>query len=228
MMKHSVRSSYRMFTGLVQAVGEVEQCDRYQIAIRCPEMRSKIAIGDSVAVNGVCLTVATISSSGFIADVSPETLSRTNLQDRNSKYVNLETALAVGDKLGGHFVSGHIDGVGTLCDRQLQGDSWSIAFDAPLEVAKYIVFKGSIAVNGISLTVSQCSDLGDRFSVAVIPHTYDSTNLKYLSLGSKINLEADMIGKYVEKFLRYPRTAPNKQEPILQAITPEFLTEHGW
>ncbi|MEE3718852.1 riboflavin synthase [Tumidithrix elongata RA019] len=228
MMKHSVRSSYFMFTGLVQALGEVEQCDRYQIAIRCPEIRNRLAIGDSVAVNGVCLTVAKISSSGFIADVSPETLSRTNLQDRSSKYVNLETALAVGDKLGGHFVSGHIDGLGTLRDRQLQGGSWAIAFDAPLEVAKYIVFKGSIAVNGISLTVSQCSDSGDRFSVAVIPHTYESTNLKYLSLGDKINLEADMIGKYVEKFLRYPETASNKQESMLQAITPEFLTEHGW
>jgi riboflavin synthase len=218
-----------MFTGLVQALGEIEQCDRYQITIRCPELRHKLAIGDSVAVNGVCLTVAKITASGFIADISPETLSRTNLQDRSAKYVNLETALAVGDKLGGHFVSGHIDGVGTLCDRTLmQGGSWSLSFDAPLEVAKYIVFKGSIAVNGISLTVSECSELGDRFSVAVIPHTYDYTNLKYLSLGSQINLEADMIGKYVEKFLHWQGNAPTNQVPTLQAITPEFLTEHGW
>jgi riboflavin synthase len=218
-----------MFTGLIQALGEIEQCESNQIAIRCPELRHNLAIGDSVAVNGVCLTVAKISAAGFIADVSPETLNRTNLQDRAAKYVNLETALAVGDKLGGHFVSGHIDGVGKLSDRTLmQGGSWSLSFEAPLDVAKYIVFKGSIAVNGISLTVSECNELGDRFSVAVIPHTYEHTNLKFLSIGATINLEADVIGKYVEKLLRWQGLAPTCKVSSLQAITPEFLAEHGW
>ena len=184
-----------MFTGLVQTIGIIEQRDRDRLVIHCPDLVSKIAIGDSIAVNGVCLTATHISDTNFVADVSPETLGRTNLGDRKLKYVNLEMALAVGDRIGGHFVSGHIDGVGKLCDRALVGHSWELSFEAIPEVARYIVFKGSIAINGISLTVSDCNEAGTNFRVAVIPHTYNHTTLKYLDLGSSVHLEGDLLGK---------------------------------
>ena len=164
-----------MFTGLIQTIGIIEQRDRDRLVIHCPDLVAKIAIGDSVAVDGVCLTATHISSTSFVADVSPETLGRTNFGDRKMKYVNLETALAVGDKIGGHFVSGHIDGMGKLSDRALVGNSWELSFEAIAEVARYIVFKGSIAINGISLTISYCNDSGTNFRVAVIPHTYENT-----------------------------------------------------
>ena len=215
-----------MFTGLIQTIGMIEQRDRDQLVIHCPDLVAKIAIGDSVAVNGVCLTATYVSDTNFVADVSPETLGRTNLGDRKLKYVNLEMALAVGDRIGGHFVSGHIDGMGKLSDRALVGNSWELSFEAIPEVARYIVFKGSIAINGISLTVSYCNDSGTSFRVAVIPHTYDNTTLKDLDLGSSVHLEGDILGKYVEKFLRSGNLTQNSPSPTL--VTLEFLTEHGW
>jgi len=214
-----------MFTGLVQTIGIIEQRDRDRLVIHCPDLVAKIAIGDSVAVNGVCLTATQVSDASFIADVSPETLGRTNFSDRKLKYVNLETALAVGDRVGGHFVSGHIDGIGKLCDRAIIGNSWELGFEAIPEVARYIVFKGSIAINGISLTVSYCNDSGTNFRVAVIPHTYDNTTLKDLNIGSSVHLEGDLLGKYVEKFLKFNNsTYASPTAPI----TPEFLIENGW
>ncbi|AFY74470.1 riboflavin synthase alpha chain [Synechococcus sp. PCC 7502] len=213
-----------MFTGLIQTIGKIERYSNGQLTISCPEIRSNLAIGDSVAVNGVCLTVAEILARGFIADVSPETLSRSNLGAGNLPPVNLEMALAVGDRLGGHFVTGHIDGVGALCESKMTGGAWEISFSAPEELGRYIISKGSIAINGISLTVAQCNGLGTWFSTAVIPHTYDSTNLKYLQIGSSVNLEADMLGKYVEKFMKSDRQNQRQQS----AITSDFLAEHGW
>lgn len=218
-----------MFTGLVQTIGIIEQRDRDRLVIHCPDLVANIAIGDSVAVNGVCLTATYISDTNFVADVSPETLGRTNFGDRKLKYVNLETALAVGDKVGGHFVSGHIDGMGKLCDRALIGNSWELSFEAIPEVARYIIFKGSIAINGISLTISDCNDSGTNFRVAVIPHTYDNTTLKDLDIGSSVHLEGDLLGKYVEKFLRTgnpPQNHPSHNSKTL--VTPAFLAEHGW
>ena len=215
-----------MFTGLVQTIGIIEQRDRDRLVIHCPDLVSKIAIGDSIAVNGVCLTATHISDTDFVADVSPETLGRTNFGDHKLKYVNLEMALAVGDRIGGHFVSGHIDGIGKLSDQALVGNSWELSFEAIPEVARYIVFKGSIAINGISLTVSYCNDSGTNFRVAVIPHTYENTTLKYLDLGSPVHLEGDVLGKYVEKFLRSGHLVTgNLGHP---EITPEFLAENGW
>ncbi|ELS33380.1 MULTISPECIES: riboflavin synthase [Pseudanabaena] len=215
-----------MFTGLVQTIGIIEHRDRDRLVIYCPDLVDKIAIGDSVAVNGVCLTATQVSATNFVADVSPETLGRTNFGDRRLKYVNLETALAVGDKIGGHFVSGHIDGMGKLSDRLLVGNSWELSFEAIPEVARYIVFKGSIAINGISLTVSYCNESGTNFRVAVIPHTYENTTLKDLDIGSLVHLEGDLLGKYVEKFLKVANNSALPQPKSV--ITPEFLLEHGW
>ncbi|MCX5936124.1 MAG: riboflavin synthase [Pseudanabaena sp. LacPavin_0818_WC45_MAG_42_6] len=218
-----------MFTGLVQSIGIIEKRDRDRLVIHCPDLVANIAIGDSVAVNGVCLTATYISDTSFVADVSPETLGRTNFGDRKLKYVNLETALAVGDKIGGHFVSGHIDGMGKLSDRVLIGNSWELGFDAIPDVARYIVFKGSIAINGISLTISYCNDSGTNFRVAVIPHTYENTTLKDLDIGSSVHLEGDLLGKYVEKFLRLGNPLQNNPSyPPKTLVTPAFLAEHGW
>ena len=215
-----------MFTGLIQTIGFIEQRDRDRLVINCPDLVTKIAIGDSIAVNGVCLTATKLLLTGFMADVSPETLGRTNLSDRQLKYVNLETALAVGDKIGGHFVSGHIDGIGKLRDRAIVGNSWELSFEAIPEVARYIVFKGSVAINGISLTISYCNDSGTNFRVAVIPLTYDNTTLKYLDIGSSVHLEGDLLGKYVEKFLKAGNSPAFAHHN--SSITPEFLIEHGW
>ena len=218
-----------MFTGLVQSIGIIEKRDRDRLVIHCPDLVANIAIGDSVAVNGVCLTATYISDTNFVADVSPETIGRTNFGDRKLKYVNLETALAVGDKIGGHFVSGHIDGMGKLSDRVLIGNSWELGFDAIPDVARYIVFKGSIAINGISLTISYCNDSGTNFRVAVIPHTYENTTLKDLDIGSSVHLEGDLLGKYVEKFLRLGNPMQNNPSyPPKTLVTPAFLAEHGW
>jgi riboflavin synthase len=218
-----------MFTGLVQTIGIIEQRDRDRLVIHCPDLVAKIAIGDSVAVNGVCLTATHISDTSFVADVSPETLGRTNFGDRKLKYVNLETALAVGDKVGGHFVSGHIDGLGKLCDLALIGNSWELSFEAIPEVARYIIFKGSITINGISLTISDCNDSGTNFRVAVIPHTYENTTLKDLDIGSSVHLEGDLLGKYVEKFLRVGNPPQNNSSHRSETlVTPAFLAEHGW
>jgi riboflavin synthase len=183
-------------------------------------------LGDSIAVDGVCLTVETALPRGFIATASPETLSRSTLgQLAEGTWVNLEGSLRVGSKIGGHFVTGHVDGLGQLASAIATETSWELHFSVPTPtVARYIVPKGSIAVNGISLTVADCSASGDTFSVAVIPVTYRETNLQFLQPGQWVNLEGDLLGKYTEKFLnlRSGDTAP------VADISLEFLAEHGY
>jgi riboflavin synthase len=229
-----------VFTGLIQALGTLEALEGGCSRIRCisgdlHSILQDLAIGDSIAVDGICLTVVTVESSGFIASVSPETLRRSTLGQTqpDRRYVNLEASLRVGSKLGGHFVTGHVDGVGCLQESALVGNSWEMCFAAPptlteqwqQQIAPYIVPKGSIAVNGISLTVAECDRSGSWFKVAVIPHTYDQTNLRTLQSGSWVNLEGDILGKYVEKFLHHRMGGSAVK---LEAITPEFLAEHGY
>jgi riboflavin synthase len=242
-----------MFTGLIQALGQLQFVDRTQVQVTCPQepippFLQDLAIGDSVAVDGICLTVETLISRGFLADTSPETLGRTTLsQGYGDRLVNLEPSLRVGDKLGGHFVTGHIDGVGYLEQVSAQGKAWQLVFRIPASlVAQYIVPKGSIAVNGVSLTVAACTPEGDRFEVAVIPHTFHQTNLKNLQPGSPVNLEGDILGKYVEKFLGNGRSRDlsldlnldlsldlkDDQSQVdratVNAINANFLAEHGY
>lgn len=237
-----------MFTGLVSALGQIEAMGDGQLRIRyvagdAETIAGDLAIGDSVAVDGVCLTVETILPQGFAVAVSPETLARSTLANARSQGipVNLEASLRVGSKIGGHFVTGHVDGVGSLVESQRTENSWEMTFAPPPKLeepwhdrlARYLVPKGSIAVNGISLTVSACAPAGQWFKVAVIPHTYGETNLSKLQPGSWVNLEGDVLGKYVEKFLSHGRTAANGStgngngsEAI--AVTPDFLAEHGY
>ncbi|MEO0354187.1 MAG: riboflavin synthase, partial [Cyanobacteria bacterium P01_A01_bin.3] len=166
---------------------------------------------------------------GFIADISPETLARTSLGNCPAdRPVNLERSLKVGGKIGGHFVTGHIDGVGHFCEAVETGDSWELSFRAPAAVARYIVLKGSIAINGISLTVAELGSNGEWFKVAVIPHTYEYTNLSTLKPNDRVNLEGDILGKYVERFLLGKGTghqAPTAEEPALDL---SFLSQHGF
>ncbi len=239
-----------MFTGLIQALGTIQPLGQDQFQISCQlgqtdSILRDLALGDSVAVDGVCLTVVEIVPSGFVATASPETLSRTTLGGLSSGYFNLETSLRAGSKLGGHFVTGHVDGIGCLNSSVQTASSWEMQFSAPRggmemwqrQIAPYIVPKGSIAINGISLTVADCDPEGNGFKVAVIPHTYEETNLKHLKPGSGVNIEADILGKYVAKFLRSQFNPSLESIPgldqatsisSLEQITPEFLAEHGY
>lgn len=225
-----------MFTGIIQALGTIRPLKGDCWQINCTSRTSDaiwhdLAEGDSVAVDGVCLTVETILKDGFIATASPETLRRTTLgiETAEPRYVNLETSLRVGSKIGGHFVTGHVDGTGQMLAVQKQASCWQMTFTAPEAIARYIVPKGSIAINGVSLTVADYQPETCQFQVAVIPLTYAETNLRYLVPGSKVNLEGDILGKYVEKFLALDKqdrklsTVPDEKE-----ITPLFLAEHGY
>lgn len=229
-----------MFTGLVQSLGSLRLLTEDRLEILCASSYSELiltdlAIGDSVAVDGACLTVEQILPQGFIAAVSPETLDRTTIRqrDRTANYVNLETSLRVGGKIGGHFVSGHIDGIGRLVSATATGTSWELRFAAPPALteqwsnylSRYLVSKGSIAVNGVSLTVADCDPGGDWFTVAVIPLTYTKTNLSQLQPGDWVNLEADILGKYVEKLIGSSAHLPSRHREV---ISPEFLAANGY
>ncbi len=210
-----------MFTGLVRSLGTAQLISSSQLRVTCPELQPQLACGDSVAVDGLCLTVVEILPDGFLADVSPETLRRSVWgQGSGPRTVNLEPSLRVGDKLGGHFVSGHIDGVGQLWDQAATGNAWELSFKVPEEIGRYIVPKGSVAVNGVSLTIAEVRQGGCWFKVAVIPQTYRETNLSLLQVGDPVNVEADMLGKYVEKLLGLA--------PPESGISLEFLAEHGY
>ena len=229
-----------MFTGLVQSLGSLRLLTEDRLEIVCVGADAELiltdlAIGDSVAVDGACLTVEQILPQGFIAAISPETLDRTTIghRDRTANYVNLETSLRVGGKIGGHFVSGHIDGVGRLVSAQATATSWELRFAAPQSLtaqwsnylSRYLVSKGSIAINGVSLTIAGCDPAGDWFTVAVIPLTYAKTNLSQLKPDAWVNLEADILGKYVEKLIMAPNHTHLSQR---ETITPEFLAANGY
>lgn len=224
-----------MFTGLIQALGTIRPLGGDQWQITCVTQPSDVilrdlAIGDSVAVDGVCLTVMEVLPQGFIAAASPETLRRTTLGERqmDNGFVNLETSLRVGSKLGGHFVMGHVDGIGCLQALEQTATSWEMSFTAPHAIARYIVPKGSIAVNGISLTVADYDPGLSWFKAAVIPLTYDQTNLRYLRSGSWVNLEGDILGKYIEKLIHSDSSHDAANDTSPYGITPSFLGEHGY
>ena len=215
-----------MFTGIVEEIGTVRAVRRGAhssvLSIGAVRIQNGLKIGDSVAVNGVCLTVCSKDSGGFTADVMHETLNRSSLGCLSvGSRVNLERAMAADGRFGGHIVSGHIDGVG--CIRALQRDDnalWYTVEAAP-QVLRYIVEKGSIAMDGISLTVASVSETD--FSVSVIPHRASATILGEKRPGDPVNLETDVIGKYVEKFL-----CASKEAPTSRGVTLEFLAQNGF
>ena len=194
-----------MFTGIIQSVGAITQTNpvgadmHLSIASATLDM-SDVNLGDSIAVNGTCLTVVSMSETHFEAHVSQETLSVTVGLDKTHP-VNLEKALRLSDRLGGHLVSGHVDGVGTVLKFQSLGECWQLDIRAPHAISKYISIKGSICVNGVSLTVNKIS--GDDFSINLIPHTLEHTTLNLLTEGSSVNLEVDQIARYVERMTQW-------------------------
>jgi len=189
-----------VFTGLVREIGTVISMESGRLVVSAPETSQGVELGDSVAVDGVCLTVVACADSTLSFDVVPETLARTSLGtlDHGSR-VNLEPSLRAGDAMGGHVVQGHVDGVGTVRGVEAEGDGRRVWFDAPSDLLRYVVEKGSIAVNGTSLTVADTDDAG--FAVALIPHTLGATNLGTLQSENAVNLEVDVLAKYVEKLL---------------------------
>jgi riboflavin synthase len=194
-----------MFTGIIQAVGQLaparQSTGDIQISIDANQLDlSDVKMGDSIAVNGVCLTVTDINQTRFTADVSKETLSVTTGLNKQGQ-VNLEKALRLDDRLGGHLVSGHVDGVGEVVTFEAVHDCWLLAILAPHAISKYIARKGSICVNGVSLTINTVEK--DRFTINIIPHTLEKTTLGSLRVGSQVNLEIDQIARYVERMQQW-------------------------
>jgi len=194
-----------MFTGIIQAVGSIARSQARGQDVRLTIAAGKldladVQLGDSIAVNGVCLTVIEKQAASFDVDVSAETL-RCTIGFASGSAVNLEKALRLADRLGGHLVSGHVDGVGEVLRFAPAGDCYVLGIIAPDDIAKYVAAKGSITINGVSLTVNRVA--GNRFDVNLIPHTLEVTTLKHLKPGSRVNLEVDLLARYAERLLHY-------------------------
>ena len=217
-----------MFTGIVQAIGKLKKGNPLLI-IEILDQPFDMQIGDSIAVDGICLTVKEISNNQFKVDVSEETLKKTTLGEKSSinQIVNLEPALRLSDRLGGHIVSGHIDGLGKVENIEKLEKSWLLSIKwQNKNFSKYIVDKGSICVNGISLTIAKSQNEGEIFTIAIIPHTWENTNLKNLAIGDSVNLEGDALIKYVEKLLKFNKNIDLENFP--QEISSNWLKENGW
>ena len=214
-----------MFTGIIQEVGnfkrKVKENNKYKLEIEVNKFLEDVSKGDSIAVNGVCLTVVDFNSNSFTVDVMPETVKSTNLDQltKNSK-VNLEKSLQPNSFMGGHIVSGHVDGVGILKSVKDEKNAKIFTFKITENISKYLVDKGSVALNGISLTIMDYSK--ENLIVSIIPETIKSTNLKYLNIGDEVNIETDIIGKYVNKFLN------ENKENNKKAVNKNMLKENGF
>ncbi len=211
-----------MFTGIIEQLGKIKKVEKrsnmFCLIVESETVFEDIKSGESISVNGCCLTVTKIEGKNIYFDISLETAKKTNLVNlKINEMVNLERALRVTDRLSGHFVTGHIDGLGEIKNKIRQGDNISLKVLIPHELKNYIVAKGSIAVEGISLTINEISD--DYFSLQIIPHTFKNTNLSYKRIGDKVNIEVDMLGKYARG---------NTPFKTANTISEEFLKEKGF
>ena len=220
-----------MFTGIIEGLGKIDAIRsagpgrRLAITAEFPLSGSKI--GDSIAVNGACLTAVVIAGSRFEVDVSPETIDKTILKHiQVGDRVNIERALRLSDRLDGHLVSGHIDGTGRMAYKTPRGNAILIGFSVPQTIARYMIPKGSVAVDGISLTINQCDATG--FEISIIPHTAKITTIGFKNPGDRVNIETDMIGKYVEKFLTTPGKGPENQTGTEKSVDMDFLLKTGF
>ena len=219
-----------MFTGIVEHVGKVEALETLpnggsqsaRLRVHAGPLAASLSVSGSIAVNGCCLTIVEISGEVFAADLSSETLRRTSFAEiKRSAPVNLERPLTAGKEFGGHFVQGHVDGIGRVTRWEAEGANWWLGVRLPPELVRYAAMKGSIAIDGISLTVANV--VGDIVEAAIIPFTYANTNLRALRVGDAVNLEADILAKYLERMLETRLPAPAST-----ALTVERLTEEGF
>lgn len=215
-----------MFTGLVEEIGRikavVKSTKSAQITVLAKEVLVGLKIGDSINTNGVCLTVTSFGTNWFTVDVMAETMRRSNLDGiQSGAEVNLERALRLGDRLGGHIVSGHVDGLATISHIEREDNATWLTITASSSLLHYIVHKGSIAIDGVSLTVASVDDRS--FRVSIIPHTKDVTTLHHKRIGDQVNIECDMIGKYIEKFMVH-----KVEESVSNTIDEAFLSKHGF
>lgn len=216
-----------MFTGIVEELGIVRSISKsansIKINIGATKVIEDVKMGDSIAVNGVCLTVVEYSPNHFVADVMPETVAKTNLKElKANSLVNLERALSLGARLGGHLVQGHVDAIGTILKKETLDIAIIYKINAPNSILKYIVPKGSIAIDGISLTIVEL--INDSFTVSLIPHTAKNTTLGQKEPGDRVNIESDIIGRYVERLLKFD-TSDNHDK---STINYNFLAENGF
>ena len=214
-----------MFTGIIEEIGTVKsflkEKNGARLEINANIVLQDIKLGDSISVNGVCQTVTEIKNSSFCVMISDETLAVTTFNNlKTGDYLNLERALTINTRLGGHIVSGHVDCRGKLVRKEQLSDFYNLYFEIPEEYLKYIVYKGSVTINGISLTVAQIND--KILKIAVIPHTFENTNLKYLNTGESVNIETDILAKYVENLLKL------NDNNVKNNISMEFLAENGF
>ena len=213
-----------MFTGIIEEIGFIKQIQRKTqggtLAIAASHVLVDSKIGDSIAIDGACLTMTQVDEAGFKADISAETLRRTTLGERKlGDAVNLERPLQLGDRLNGHLVLGHVDDVGTISGWQDEGDSSLMRVSVSSEVMRYVVYKGSVCVDGISLTIANLFD--DGFEIALIPHTKAVTTLGSKQIGNRMNIEVDLLGRYIERLL-------TNKSPKSDSIDLAFLAEHGY
>jgi len=215
-----------VFTGIIEELGVIravrQSREEATLTISAPGIAASLKIGESVAVNGACLTVVSGGDQDFTCELTAETLERTDFRRvREGLRVNLERSLLAGSRLGGHFVQGHVDGVGRYAGKEQSGRGAVVRVEFPKELERYLVYKGSIAVDGISLTIASLEETS--FCVAVIPHTVQSTNMKYMSAGDPVNLEVDILGKYLDRFfqLRHSQERTSK-------LSAEYLKEQGF
>jgi riboflavin synthase len=219
-----------MFTGIIEEIGLVSSVQRtgdsFVLTIEAKHILDDIHLGDSIAINGVCLTVTSFSRNHFSVDVMPETVKATSLNIvRRGSKVNLERAMAAGGRFGGHFVSGHIDGTGCIISKKQVENAVYYEIEADPETLKYVILKGSIAIDGTSLTVFGVSE--NRFTISIIPHTLSETILGLKGPGDIVNLECDMIGKYVGHFLT-GLAAGKQNKKSISGVTAQFLEENGF
>jgi riboflavin synthase len=220
-----------MFTGIIEALGTVAAIEKrgedFSLTIDCGKLdMSDVKIGDSIAVNGVCLTAVKLESKRFVADVSNETIRFTSLSSlKVNSVVNLEKALTPSSRLGGHLVSGHVDGLGKICERYQDGRAIRFVIEAPKELAKYIAAKGSICVDGISLTVNEVR--ANKFYLNIVPHTAGQTNAVLWQADTEVNLEVDVIARYLERLLMGDKAADSSVANKTN-ISEAFLAEHGF
>lgn len=217
-----------MFTGIVEELGTVRDCrrdgDGFALSINCSTVLEGTILGDSIAVNGVCLTVTELDSKGFVTGLAPETRKRTNLEALvGGSPINLERSVTPTTRMGGHFVQGHVDGTGTIKSFRRDEDALWVAITAPDSVMRYVVVKGYITLDGTSLTVVDVGE--DWFSVTLVAYTQSHIVMPTKSVGDAINIEVDVLGKYVERILQYGKA---EQPTASSKITPEFLTENGY